>query len=162
MDRCSPILLQGHSKSFWLYFSIGAFHEDSIAVGPIMNPRYLPSVAHVYCGVFSVVVSGGLSPSAMAMVLVRLMSIVVMLLYVDINLWSFLECLDHDGMTAAVSSAKVLMCACGNFFPMILSKLSVAMAKISGDSGQPCLIPRVASNWLCVCPLSRICGVLLL
>ena len=30
------------------------------------------------------------------------------------------------------------------------------------ESGQPCLIPRVASNWLCVCPFSRICRVLLL
>ena len=51
-----------------------------MAVGPIMNPRYLPSVAHVYCGVSPVVVSGGWSPSAMAIVFVRLMSIVVMLL----------------------------------------------------------------------------------
>ena len=133
-----------------------------MAVGPTMNPRYLPSVAHVYCGVFSVVVSGGWSPSAIAIVFVRLMSMVVMLLYVDINLCSFLECLGHEGMTAAVSSAKVLMWACGSFLLIILSKLSVAMAEMSGESGQPCLIPRVASNWLCVCPWSRICSVLLL
>ena len=37
-----------------------------MAVGPIMNPKYLPSVAHVYCGVSSVVVSGVWSPSVMA------------------------------------------------------------------------------------------------
>ena len=80
MERCSPILLQGHSVSFWLYFSIGAFHVDLIAVGPIMNPKYLPSVVHVYCGVSSVVVSGVWSPSTMAIVLVKLMSMVVVLL----------------------------------------------------------------------------------
>ena len=91
MERCNPILLHGHSMSFWLYRSIGVFQDDSMAVGPIMNPRYLPSVAHVYCGVFPVVVSGGWSPSAMAIVFARLMSIVVMLLYVDINLCSFLS-----------------------------------------------------------------------
>ena len=80
-----------------------------MAVGPTMNPRYLPSVAHVYCGVLFIVVSGGWSPSAIAIVFVRLMSMVVMLLYVDINLCSFFEFWVHDGMTAAVSSAKVLM-----------------------------------------------------
>ena len=108
-----------------------------MAVGPIMNPRYLPSVAHVYWGRSFVYASGGWSPNGMAIVLTRLMSMVVMLLYVGIILWSCLECRCHDGMRAAVSSANVLMCACGSFLLIMCRGLSVEMAKMSGESGQP-------------------------
>ncbi len=102
---------------------------------------WIPSISlpwnHVYCGVLFVVVLGAWSPIAMAIVFVWLMSMVVMLLYVDMSLCSFLECLFQSGMTAAVSSANVLMWACGSVLFIIPSKLSVAMANMSGDRGHP-------------------------
>ena len=90
-----------------------------MAVGPIMNPRYLPSVAHVYWGRSFVYASGGWSPNGMAIVLTRLMSMVVMLLHADITLSSCLECFPQEGMHAVVSSVKVLMCTFGSFVLMM-------------------------------------------
>ena len=67
------------------------------------------------------------------MVLVRLMSMVVISLYVVMSVCSFLACFPQEGINAAVSSASVRMCASGSFFAKILNRLSVSIAKKRGQ-----------------------------
>ena len=77
-------------------------------------------------------------------------------------MWSFFECLLHDGMATAVSSANVRIVASRRRWFMMRRRLSVAIANISGDNGQPCLIPRVVVKGENCCPCSRRWSVLLL
>ena len=99
--------------------------------------------------------------SGMATVFLRLRAIVEVLLCVAIIVWSFLELFCQLGMIAAVSSAKVLRWVVGILCSMILSRESVAMANMSGESGQPCRSPLVATNVVHEVLLIRMLSVLL-
>ena len=110
-----------------------------------MKPRYLPEVAHVYCGrweysgrcILWMMLCRGSSQSGMFLVFFALMSIVVMPLYEVMIVCSFLPCLVHEERRAAVSSAKVRKWVRGTWCCMIRSRESEEIAKINGDKGHP-------------------------
>ncbi len=76
--------------------------------------------------------------------MVMLMSILVIRLNVLMMVWSFFEWFFKEGMRAAVSSAKVLVV--GILVCSMRSRESDAKAKMSGERGPPCRLPRLADK----------------
>ncbi len=90
----------------------------------------------------------------MASVLVALMSMVLIVLCVDMLWCNLLDCLRHEGMRAAVSSANVRKWVLGILVWRMRNSESEAIAKIRSESRHPCRIPLDASELPYVVPLS--------